>query len=207
MKFQKGHKINKGKTNVLGKHWNLSNSTKLKMSLSSKGKLKSKEHKIAISKGKKGIKRSEETKKRISEAKKGIKKSEEHKVKIGLSMKGRKNPEHSKRMSGENGLRYIKDRTKLKKSDDRRKDVANKDWRLKVFLRDNRNCQMYNEECIGKLEVHHILNWIDNPNLRYDINNGITLCHFHHPRGRVMEKKMVEYLQKLINNLKTYGDN
>jgi very-short-patch-repair endonuclease len=39
MKFQKGHKINIGKKNVLGKHWKLSEETRKNMSEAKKGKI------------------------------------------------------------------------------------------------------------------------------------------------------------------------
>ena len=53
-------------------------------------------------------------------------------------------------------------------------------WRKGVFNRDGFICQC----CMKRstkgnalcLNAHHIFNWKDNPDLRYDINNGITLC-------------------------------
>lgn len=33
---------------------------------------------------------------------------------------------------------------------------------------------------------------------RYEINNGITLCHFHHPRKREKEKELSPFFQELI---------
>lgn len=50
-----------------------------------------------------------------------------------------------------------------------------KDWRNRVFERDDFTCQ----ECGLKgvyLEPHHIKPFSTNKNLRYDVNNGITLC-------------------------------
>jgi NUMOD3 motif-containing protein len=52
---------------------------------------------------------------------------------------------------------------------------------------------------LGRLEAHHILNWREYPELRYDINNGITLCHAHHPRKRAEEKRMVSYFTELLS--------
>lgn len=50
-------------------------------------------------------------------------------------------------------------------------------WRLDVFKRDDFTCRI----CGAKrdLQAHHIIHWADtadNKDLRYDINNGITLC-------------------------------
>jgi len=68
-----------------------------------------------------------------------------------------------------------------------RNSARYKDWRSIVFARDNYTCQ----ECgdIGRiLNAHHIVKWSKNKGLRFDVNNGITLCkHCHlkvHKNGR-----------------------
>ena len=109
--------------------------------------------------------------------------------------KGKKFPE----LSGENSPNWIKDRTKLKKSADKMNDYAYKVWMLKVKKRDNWKCRLANSDCNGRLESHHILNWEDNPELRYITNNGITLCHAHHPRGRANEKRLEPILMELVS--------
>lgn len=93
---------------------------------------------------------------------------------------------------------WMEDRSQLKKSEDRREDSAHIDWSRRVKNRDSWKCKISNEDCNGRLESHHILNWKDYPELRYEINNGITLCSRHHPRGRRNEKKMIPMFQELL---------
>ena len=48
-------------------------------------------------------------------------------------------------------------------------------WRVEVFLRNNFTCQ----DCKKRgcyLEAHHIKSWANYPELRFDVNNGRTLC-------------------------------
>ena len=99
---------------------------------------------------------------------------------------------------GENNHRWIKDRTKLKKSDKKHLCNQYKEWMLSVKNRDNWECKINDNNCNGKLEAHHILRWSEFPELRYNINNGISLCHFHHPRKIKDEKKLSQFFTKLI---------
>ena len=103
-------------------------------------------------------------------------------------------------MMGENHPNYIKDRSLIKTYDDRRGDILNKTWKEAIKKRDNFICKIKNKDCCGILEIHHILNWADYPELRYEINNGITLCHNHHPKGRKKEQLMVPTFMNIINN-------
>lgn len=102
---------------------------------------------------------------------------------------------------GVNHPRYIADRTKLCNQSDRR-SYAYRNWKKEVYSRDNYKCRISDENCKSILEAHHILNWQDYPELRYKINNGITLCQAHHPRGRANEAKLSPYLQQLVAEIK-----
>ena len=55
-----------------------------------------------------------------------------------------------------------------------------REWRKAVFERDNYTCQ----ECgsIEHLEAHHIKEVSKFPELVYEINNGLTLCHECHTK-------------------------
>lgn len=49
------------------------------------------------------------------------------------------------------------------------------DWRTYIFERDSYTCQVCNKVG-GVLNAHHIKQWAYYPELRYEVNNGITLC-------------------------------
>lgn len=105
-----------------------------------------------------------------------------------------------KRPSGENHFRWIKDRKKLKRyiGCEERRSPAYKVWRKSVCDRDNWKCKIDNQDCGGKLEVHHILSFKKYPELKYDLNNGICLCKSHHPKKRMQETILINYFKKLI---------
>ena len=124
---------------------------------------------------------------------------EETKKKIGESRKGEKHPFFGGWSSKEKHPRYIKDRSKLKTDRQKMYDTQYKYWMLEVKKRDLWKCKINNSDCKGRLESHHILSWKDFPELRYDINNGITLCHAHHPRVRAEEKRLSPYFMELVS--------
>lgn len=53
-------------------------------------------------------------------------------------------------------------------------------WKKSVKRRDGYKCQWAFCNCTTKLQIHHVLEWSKFPHLRYDVNNGITLCKQHH---------------------------
>lgn len=113
--------------------------------------------------------------------------------------------EHCKKisdsLSGIKHYRWIKDRTKLKRKNKQgeRRTSAYFYWRQEVWKRDGWKCKI-NKDCNGRIEAHHIYNWTDYTQLRYNINNGITLCHLHHPRKWKDEERLIPYFKKLITN-------
>lgn len=146
-----------------------------------------------------GVPLSEETKKKLSIANKGennhgwkggvtAKKIALSKLKLGI----KRGPENWK---------WIHDRTKLKKytGSEERRSPAYKDWRKNVWSRDKFTCRIADNNCDGRIEAHHILGWSTHPELRYQTNNGITLCHAHHPRVRAEEKRLVPTFQELVS--------
>jgi len=75
-----------------------------------------------------------------------------------------------------------------------------KAWRKAVFERDNYTCQ----DC-GKrgghnnLEAHHIKEWVNFPELRYDVDNGKTLCTKCHNKTKRLNQWGEETIPYLIN--------
>ena len=52
-------------------------------------------------------------------------------------------------------------------------------WRKAVFERDNYTCQMCFQRG-GELQAHHLNSWASNKELRFDLDNGLTLCEECH---------------------------
>lgn len=50
-----------------------------------------------------------------------------------------------------------------------------KDWRVAVFERDNYTCQICSQTG-GSLNAHHVVPFSVNEDLRFDVENGQTLC-------------------------------
>lgn len=93
---------------------------------------------------------------------------------------------------------YKEDRDLLKRKDERN-DPAYINFVKQVKKRD-KECKLKDEDCYGDKVVHHILSWRDFVELRYTINNGITLCQFHHPRKRVDEQRLIPTFNKLVGS-------
>ena len=143
---------------------------------------------------------------KISEAMMGNKNgsfiSKEARMKRNERMKGENNParrpEVRQKLKGKNNPNWkggITSENRLK-----REKFEYHQWRLSVFERDKFLCQMPDCDKIGRyLNAHHIKRWIEFPDLRLDINNGITLCRKCHNKTKGKEKIFEKLFLEILN--------
>jgi len=112
-------------------------------------------------------------------------KSEEFKQKISKAFKGKGHP------NWKGGI--------MKGRKDRNLRVY-KDWRFAVFVRDKFTCVWCgeaNRRGLGhsvELEADHIESWTTHPELRYEVDNGRTLCRScHSTRTAKQHKERMSY--------------
>ena len=65
-----------------------------------------------------------------------------------------------------------------------RKSWQYKEWHKAVFERDDYTCQCCGQHG-GKIEAHHIENFSNHEESRFDVNNGITLCKKCHSSNEI----------------------
>ena len=75
-------------------------------------------------------------------------------------------------------------------------------WRKEIYERDNWKCKI----CGSKehINAHHIFAGADLPDLRFQIDNGITLCEFHHIQ---LHKNQSSFIKELIKQTPNFGEN
>jgi predicted restriction endonuclease len=78
------------------------------------------------------------------------------------------------------------------------RDPKYKEWRNSVYSRDNFRCRWPNCDKNRKLNAHHIKTWSDYPSLRFNVNNGITLCKYHHDLIKGMEEIYAAVFLKIL---------
>lgn len=120
---------------------------------------------------------------------KGIPMSEEQKKKLSLAHTGRSGALAGNWKGGISSINALI-----------RGSLAMKQWRNITFIKDDYTCQRCNKRG-GFLNAHHILNFSDNKDTRFNIDNGITLCRechkeFHKKYGtrNNTEEQLEKYL-------------
>lgn len=143
------------------------------------------EHRAAISRGMKGYVKTTEHRANLSKAHKGIPETEASKQANSRGQIGKKMSEQSKQkiseaFTGEKHWNWQGGKPKLKRYGDPRYYP----WQIAVFERDNFTCQHcgYQNTHGDFLNAHHIQRWNDAPDLRFDVDNGLTLCRDCHKR-------------------------
>ena len=110
----------------------------------------------------------EETKRKIRQSNLGQKRS----LKTRLKLRKYTGSKNSQWKGGVNDI-----------NDNIRHSAELKDWRRKVYERDNYKCRAKGKHK-GMLNAHHIKSFSKYPELRFVVSNGITLCEKHHKKVR-----------------------
>lgn len=176
MPFQKGHKINNGRVS-----WN-------------KGKSSWNKNIKGISTGPKG----HHWKNPIIFSIKLSNRMKGNKYSLGKKQTPDTIEKRVSQFRGKNHPNWIKDRTQLKDDHRDRGGQLHREWSNSVKKRDNWKCKINNKDCHGRIEAHHILSWVDFVELRYNISNGIALCHYHHPKKKREESNLISFFKSLI---------
>lgn len=166
------------------------------------GKNLSDEHKEKVSKAMKGRTFSVETRKKLSEAAKKWKRpifSDEWRKKIGDSHRGKKLTEQWRRnisnaQKGEKGNNWQGGKTPVHRAI--RFSVDYSLWRDAVFARDNYTCvscgKCNSNGMRTTLNAHHIKPFSLFPELRFAIDNGVTLCVSCHRKTNTYGRKTIK---------------
>lgn len=87
----------------------------------------------------------------------------------------------------------------IKKVSNKRTTVTEETYN-KVMQRDKGKCVMFNYECEGKIELHHVRYRSERKDLINEPNNCVCLCTFHHKLVHSNKKKYQPILLKILEN-------
>lgn len=87
----------------------------------------------------------------------------------------------------------------IKKVSNKRITVTKETYN-KVMQRDKGRCVMFNYECEGKIELHHVRYRSERKDLINEPNNCVCLCTFHHQLVHSNKKKYQPILLKMLEN-------
>lgn len=107
-----------------------------------------------------GVPHTEETKRKISAKARGRLVSLETRQKLSVAFSGEANPQY---LDGRSEVKWVRSSKRMKK------------WRRAVWERDNYMCAICGCRCV-KPHAHHKKPVALYPELKYDVDNGITLC-------------------------------
>jgi hypothetical protein len=77
-------------------------------------------------------------------------------------------------------------------------------WRKEIFVRDDYTCRICDVRG-GPLVSHHLMGWRDNPDLRFDNKNGVTICKNCHLNFHKIYGKGSNTLQQFIEYKRAYN--
>jgi endogenous inhibitor of DNA gyrase (YacG/DUF329 family) len=92
------------------------------------------------------------------------------------------------RYSGENHPNWTGRKSELKRLRSLPKYTR---WSKAVLERDNYTCQLCNKRG-GDLHAHHIKSFLEYPDYRFDVGNGLTLCVQCHRNLHSLNKRLIE---------------
>jgi len=126
----------------------------------------------------------------------------EHRAKISKALKGKNTWSRGRTVAyaGEKHHAWIDGRSRSRDQErsTEMKHGEYREWRRRVFERDNFHCR--NCFAKGTLNAHHIKTYRKFPELRYELENGITLCPPCHRITMGKEHLVEEYLIALLKN-------